>query len=154
MGNSMPVILYSIMILAGLLFIFLAVNQRMKAKRAEETWQTIPGVITNSQIQTHHSRNSKGQSRTSYEPCVNYQYQIMGSSYTGNSIGFGKANYDFNKANSIIAKYPQGATVMVHYNPEDPQKAVLETKASGFATFLAVGIIFLIIGCAALILTL
>ena len=50
------------------------------------------------------------------------------------------------KAEEKLAEYPKGAMVMVHYDPEDAAKSVLETKANSFVTNLVVGILTLVVG--------
>jgi hypothetical protein len=132
--------------IGGLIFIGVAINQYMKAKKADKTWLTVPGVVLNSDIRVHRSRSSKGQTTTSYEPQVSYQYQVNLQTYNGDRLGFGSGSYGKAKADRKIAIYPQGAQVIVHYDPADPSKAVLETKAMGGVTFLTLGIILIVMG--------
>jgi hypothetical protein len=133
-------------IAGGIIFIIIGIAQKRKAQKAAETWLAVPGVILSSGVNEHHSRNSKGHTTTTYRPYVSYQYEVMGQPYTGNQIGFGTAGYGHGKAMSIIAAYPQGAPVTVHYDPADPAKAVLETKDVGGGSFVIIGIIFLVVG--------
>ena len=149
MDNS-NIIIYVAFLIGGLLFIFLAINQYMKAKKAEKTWLTAPGVVLNSDIQVRQSRSSKGQTTRSYLPQVSYQYQVNDQTYTGDRLGFGSGSYGKGKANKIIAVYPQGAQVTVHYDPADPSKAVLETTATDGVKFIALGIILIVMGAVAI----
>jgi hypothetical protein len=152
--ENINIIWYIALILGGLIFIGVAINQFMKAKKAEKTWLTIPGIVLNSAIKVNRSRNSKGQTTTNYEPQVSYQYQVKDQTYNGDRLGFGKASYGKGKADKKIALYPQGAQVTVHYDPADPSKAVLETKAMGGGLFLTLGIILLVLGIVAIFLLL
>ena len=145
-------LIFGAFILGGVLFIGLAINQFMKARKAAETWPVAAGTVLNSSVQTHTRRNSRGQTTRSYEPRVSYQYQVGGQTFTGERLGFGNASYGQGKADKKIALYPQGAPVSVHYDPADPSKAVLETKAAGGASYLALGIILLVVGVFGLIL--
>lgn len=140
------------MFAVGLVMLIVWSSQRKKAKAAE-AWPTIQGVILSAGLQEHRHHDSKTH-RTSvtYEPMVTYQYSLMGQSYQGNSLAFGHASYDYNSANRKIAAYPQGAQVMVHYDPVDPAKAVLETKAAGGAVLIVIGILFMVLGAAVTIL--
>jgi len=139
-------------IAGGLIFIFIGIAQKRAAKKAAETWLTVPGVILSSGVNEHRSRNSKGHTTTTYRPYVSYRYEVMGLPYTGNQLGFGTAGYGHGKAMSVIGAYPQGAPVTVHYDPADPSKAVLETKDVGGGSFVVVGIIFLVVGVLAFLL--
>jgi uncharacterized integral membrane protein len=144
--DNFNIIIYVAFLIGGLIFIGVAINQYMKAKKAEKTWLTAPGVVLNSDIQVRQSRSSRGQTTRSYLPQVSYQYQVKDQTYTGDRLGFGSGSYGKGKANKIIAVYPQGAQVTVHYDPADPSKAVLETKATAGGSLLALGIILLVMG--------
>lgn len=153
MGN-INIYLYVALILGGLIFIGVAINQVMKARKAEKTWLTVPGIVLNSAIKVNRSRNSKGQTTTNYEPQVSYQYQVKDQTYNGDRLGFGSGRFGKAKADRKIALYPQGAQVSVHYDPADPSKAVLETKAMGGGLNLTLGIILLVLGIVGIFLSL
>jgi hypothetical protein len=138
--------LFILMLIGGLFFIGLAIRQNMKAKKAEETWLTTTGVVLSSTVKVQRSRNTKGQTRITYIPQVSYQYQVGDQTYTGDRLGFGSGSYGQAKANQKSIDYPQGGQVIVHYDPADPAKAVLETKAQGAGTFIVLGIILLAMG--------
>jgi hypothetical protein len=150
--DNFNIYLFIAVLIGGLFFIGMAINQYMKAKKAEKTWLTAPGVVLTSELKVNRSRNSRGQTTTSYIPQVSYQYQVKDQTYNGNRLGFGSTGYGQGKANKKIALYPQGAQVTVHYNPADPSKAVLETKAANFGMYLALGIILLGLGIMGLVL--
>lgn len=139
-----------IFLLVGLILVFVAISQRKKAQAAE-AWPVAPGLILSSGLANHNSYDSDSGSTTNYEPQVQYQYTIMGQPYTGNQLSFGTAQYDYNTAAKKIAPYPQGTPVTVHYDPSNPVNAVLETKAAAGGILLAIGILFIVIGLAAII---
>jgi hypothetical protein len=153
MGNT-NLIWYIGLLLVGLILIGVAISQNRKAKKAEKTWLTVPGVVLNSEVKVNRSRNSKGRTTTSYSPWVNYQYQVKDQTYTGARIGFGSGDYGRSKSDKMIAGYPQGAPVTVHYDPADPSKAVLETKALGGGLYLVLGILAIGLGIVGLVLSL
>ena len=146
--------LYIAFILGGIIFIGAAINQIQKAKKAEKTWLTVHGTVLKSSIKVNRNRNSKGQTTTNYEPQVNYQYQVKDQTYSGDRLGFGSGRFGKAKADKKIALYPQGAQVIVHYDPADPSKAVLETKALGGGLNLILGILLLVLGIVGLYLSL
>jgi len=77
---------------------------------------------------------------------VAYKYTIMGRDYTGSRIAFGSNTFTRKKSEEIIARYPVGQPVMVHYNPDKLEYAVLEAEAQGGTASLVVGIIFIVVG--------
>jgi hypothetical protein len=142
----MLIIVFTIVfVLIGAALFAFGIAQRNKAKAAQ-AWPTAPGVILASGLDQHTSYDSDRGSSTTYAPQVQYQYDVMGSTYTGNQLAFGNASYDYRTASKRIAPYPQGAQVTVHYDPANPANAVLETKASGSVILLVLGVIFAGIG--------
>jgi hypothetical protein len=139
-------ILYIAFIVLGVFFIGMAIMQQLKAKKAEKSWPTAPGVILSSVVGTHLSHSSRGGTTTQYMPEVAYDYQVNEITYKGSSVGFGKSTASSRKATEIVSRYPQGTSVTVHYDPKDPAKAVLETKAYSFGSNLALGIIIAVMG--------
>jgi hypothetical protein len=139
-------------VLGGLVCILVAIIQRANAKVAE-SWPTAPGQIISSGLQaiSSYSSSSSTHSTTNYAPTVQYNYTIMGHTYTGYQLAFGNVQYDYRTAARKLAPYPQGAQVIVHYDPSDLTNAVLETKAAGSGIFYAIGIVFLIVGILAFI---
>ena len=149
--ENFSIILYIIFIIGGLIFFALAINQFRKAKKAAETWLTASGVVLDSSVTVHRSRTSKGNTSISYKPQVNYEYQVKDQKYSSDRIGFGSTSYSLRgKADKAIANYLQGAQVTVYYDPADPSKAVLETKAMGGVSFIVLGVILLVMGLIAI----
>lgn len=130
----------------GLALLLVGISSRKKAKAAE-AWPTAPGIIQNSGLQENRHYDSEDHhTEINYEPQVQYQYSVMGQTYNGDHLAFGKASYDFRTASKKIAPYPQGAAVTVHYDPANPTNAVLETKAAGGVVLLIIGVLFMAIG--------
>lgn len=136
----------------GLIFLLVSLLQMKKAKAAA-SWPVTTGVVLTSSLAERRSHNSKTHHTTiTYEPKVQYEYSLMGQKFSGNRVTFGYASYDRTTAENKIAPYPQGGTVQVHYDPDDPSKAVLEPKAAGGTSSIVVAVIFFIVGLALLIL--
>ena len=87
-------------------------------------WLTAPGEILSSDIQKDFDRGM-----TAYRAEVSYRYEVSGREYVCNRVFFGDEVYtsDSGVAWRIVRKYRPGAKVMVHYNRQDPNEAVLET---------------------------
>jgi hypothetical protein len=93
--------------------------------RASAAWPTVPG-----KIERTGTRRTSGAYRTVfYELTLAYRYEVDGVPYTGDMAQFGPprvTNRDF--IEGLAEKYPVGKDVTVHYDPEAPEIAVLETS--------------------------
>ena len=141
----MSPIVYGVFVVFGLVFIIISITSRKRAKAAL-TWPTIPGVVLASRVDIHTSTDSDGHRTTTYKPVVDYQYTIMGQEYRASRIAFGSNTFSSKKSESIIAMYPPNQAVTVHYNPDKPQDAVLETEVHGGTVSLIVGIVLIGVG--------
>jgi hypothetical protein len=152
-GSTAGLIIFVLGLVFGGIGIILVISALVSRKRAQaaQNWPTTMGQVLSAEIQEHRSYDRNDHhTRLSYEPVVQYSYAVGGQAYSGNRIGFGANSFDQRTAQTKIASYAPGAGITVHYNPENPSKAVLETNASGSNIFLIVGIIFAIIGLLAL----
>lgn len=134
-----------IVALVGVVFAIIGFVSRRRAALSQ-SWPTVSGEVLTSTIVQHHSTDSDGSSSTSFEPLVEYRYTVIGSEMIGKKIAFGANQFDFGTAQRIIGRYPTGSAVQVHYNPDKPTEAVLETRANGGMVFLVVGIVLVIAG--------
>lgn len=130
----------------GLLLIVLAVLQKMKAKKAAESWPTTSGTVEKSELSVSHDTDSDGTSSTTYSAHVVYSYKVGGVNYKNDSIGFGKSSGGRKKAEKKLAEYPAGRSVTVYYDPDNATKAVLEPVATTFGLMLTIGIILIVLG--------
>ena len=140
-------ILCGVMVLAGLVTLSRAVHGHMKARRAEG-WPTVEGKIISSELQTFGSGT-----RAQCTPRVLYQYTVDGTVHSSEQIGvIGVAgSWRQSDAKATVERYSPGATVTVHYHPDDPDWAVLETSDPGkFWVLLLTGTVCLIVGAAVL----
>ena len=79
-------------------------------------WPSIKGTIIESFI-TKYNRGSHA--------TIRYTYSINDISYTSNRVTF----YDFNIL-GWAEKYPKGAEVIVYFDPDFPERSVLEPGAN------------------------
>jgi hypothetical protein len=97
------------------------------------SWPVTEGTITSSQVE---SWGSGAHDPIDYRPAITYQYQVGGKTYNGSQISSGATFYggvnvdEYEQANAIVSNYPVGSIVEVHYNPNNPNNAVLETQSS------------------------
>jgi hypothetical protein len=92
--------------------------------RASRRWPTVPGVVQADEVERR-----QGSFFMFYKLALRYRYEVGGISYDGDRVQFGPARV---AARELIAKlatkYPPGARVIVHYDPNDPSAALLETS--------------------------
>lgn len=130
--------------LGGIYLIYLGFKNQQKA-RASQGWLLTTGRIVESSVSQHWSHDSEGGSRLSYSAHIRYEYGVSGQTFISSQVAFGPApsSYRSARAQAEANRYPVGAAVTVYYNPDNPQEAVLEQRASGTATVWIVGIAFL-----------
>jgi hypothetical protein len=149
---NITIVVYLIFLVAGLGFIYFAFRQKSKAKLAGETWPTVPGKVMDSRVASHTSFRN-GRQSTQIAAVVKYEYQVMGQAYESDTLGFGNTGSGRKNATAKVAEYPAGSSVTVHYDPADPSKAVLETKAYGFVTNLLIAAFLIVLGVGGLLLS-
>lgn len=137
----------------GLGLLLFARNARRKAQ-ASLSWPTVPGTVSVSDVKYDVSTSGSGDNEfqtETFTPVVKYQYSVQGVEHTGSRIAFGAMNQSQNAAHAVVARYPVGASVTVHYNPEKPGEAVLETRASGGTALAVLGGLFLLVGVGSIV---
>ena len=119
---------------------------------ASQGWPAVQGQVTEAHVEHSTHSDSDGGIQYSYSPRLSYTYQAGGNTYYSDKITFG-FQQTFNseaKAQAALQRYPVGGNVTVYYNPANPEEAVLERAAGGFAVSLVIGILFVFIAlCAA-----
>ncbi|MCC6498783.1 MAG: DUF3592 domain-containing protein [Anaerolineales bacterium] len=104
--------------------IFLAIIFATRRKMAAvQSWSPTMGMVLASYLE----RRSSSDGSTNY-PVVQYSYQVGGQSYQGAKIAPGM-EVGGTGAGKVVNRYPEGAQVMVFYDPNNPSDAVLEKNA-------------------------
>ena len=90
---------------------------------AATRWPTAPGVVTGSDV-----RVSCGGRGCSHLPDILYVYEIDSERLSSDRVTFGGVMLDWTtpEADEVVARYPVGASVSVHYDPRNHEEAVLE----------------------------
>ena len=96
------------------------IASRVKPKhRTARVWREVTGTILKSEVRFDWE---------DYLPVVEYQYEVDGVSYRGNTIVIGPL-IQFNwkgPATRVIERFPVGASVTVYVDPTNPRRAVLQ----------------------------
>lgn len=105
--------------------VFLGVIFFMRRKMAAVSqWPSTMGAVNASYLE----RRSSSEGGSTNYPVVQYSYQIGGQTYQSTKLAPGP-EVGGTGAGKVVARYPEGAQVMVFYNPQNPSDAVLERKA-------------------------
>jgi hypothetical protein len=92
-------------------------------------WPVAEGKIRTSEIREFLSGTSGDRNRTrNYTPSILFEYTVGGQQYSGRTVYRGQAagDADATEAEVLHARYPEGATVEVHYEPRNPANSLLE----------------------------
>jgi len=113
-----------IMIL-GALYGFFGIFQQLVTAKSATGWPTSPGTVTSAYLREDITNKGRGKAWTME---LEYRYTVDGTEHTGTAIHLGSfPSYGTEKqAKEVEAKYREGNSVTVYYNPKDPTKAVLE----------------------------
>jgi hypothetical protein len=136
-------IIILVLAVLGLLLFFIYFRNLARA-RASEGWPAVQGTITESWVDESITTEDDGSVSSRYTPRVRYRYSVMGKEFQGERIAFGPGiSGNRSSAEKVLARYPKGSAVLVYYNQEKPDDAVLERSIS--KSLLLVGALFLAI---------
>jgi Protein of unknown function (DUF3592) len=104
---------------------------------ASEKWPTTKGSIELSQLGSGTRRQRLGPGKRYYYPEIRYRYRVGEREYLSERISADEVfilgarditdmKADPSDAQRILTRYPEGATVRVFYDPDDPRDALLE----------------------------
>jgi hypothetical protein len=129
----------------GLLALMFFIGARRYSKQAAN-WPSVRGKIVSSSVESYEERDSDHTLRTRYRPAVEFAYTVRGLEYRSRQIKVGlEVSGARAYAEKVVAKYPAGSEVEVHYDPADPSTAALENPTG------ATWIVFLVaLACFAL----
>ena len=118
-----------LVVVLGLFALVMAVFARMVGleARAVRKWPTTPGRITQSEVVTttqEHRRARSGAVRyvTMYVPRIVFTYQVDGTSFKGDNIGWSGSASTPALAEKHVKRYA-ASPGRVFYNPQDPTKS-------------------------------
>ena len=114
-------------------------------------WPSVTGTITASRYQESPVGTADGDEHVHYFANVAYRYVVDDKPYNCERIAFHGIDPHTRllAVQAIVDRYPVGATVPVHYNPDAPGEAVLEVRNPGLATPVLVtvfGLLMLVAG--------
>jgi hypothetical protein len=131
--------------LGGILLLALLCSARRQAAEASR-WPVTGGHVVASTVEHYRTRVGgarSGRLVTFYEPVIEYSYRVDGREYHSTQISFGgKLAGSEELARAKAARYPQGADVVVHYDPKNPSNAALDAKVAYAKPLLVLALVF------------
>ena len=114
----------------------------MNKNKAAANWPTVPGVIISAELESY-VKHDDGDATTMYRPLITYEYEVEGQVYTNNRVrvqAFVATNMQ-SVSSKKLEEYPVGGAVDVHYDPLNPEDALLEIDPSKINVPMIIGII-------------
>lgn len=143
-----------IFVLVGGIFALVGAYIHSAGERTK-SWPVTDGTIESSQLESYMSTSTSGSGssrRTSttemFRPQIRYRYQVDGREFSGTRVwAVDYSSSGRGEMQAVVDRYPVGQAAQVHYDPEKPENAVLETGAGWLGTiFMAIGIFFVLLG--------
>src|SRR5262245_21068148 len=127
-------IIFSLAISVGGCFIFYLTIQELWQAKVSAGWPTVKGQISSSFIQENKGR------WVTYSPKISYRYSVNGATLEGSVIGYGQLGWGAytesqDKAANQIAQYPLNKTVVVYYDTQTHNSAILDPWNNDFSVY-------------------
>lgn len=134
-------------LLAGLFSIRVGRKNR-KLAEASASWSSTTGKVLALSI-AERERRTNDSSYTVYQPTIEYAYEVAGTAYAGQRLGFANSERTTKSAaQKLLAGYAVGQPVTVFYDPAGPQSATLSTSTSGTKVSEIFGVVLAVAGLA------
>jgi Protein of unknown function (DUF3592) len=125
----------AIALFTGAALVGLSLWLRSRSKQCLH-WPSVIGQVTESRVDDTHVDMTK--------PVLRYRYEVGGQAYVGFRASFSGHGVSRAAMDQLLRPFPQGSTVKVYYNPQDPASAVLNnTTPSHWQYWLLFGVGFL-----------
>ena len=110
-------------------FVSVVSSKILAEREAAACWSVAPGMIVEAQVES--VRASKGGKQ--FRARVRYLYDIVGNRYESTRYAFFPlASSDIETQQAVLDRFSLGSPVDIHYNPRDPDKAVLDVEFAFF----------------------
>jgi hypothetical protein len=91
------------------------------------SYETTEATVLSSEVEEDVRNDPDGGTERRYYPDVTYEYTVDGETYENSNVmpGPGRSSSGQNRAQNIVENHPEGETVTVHYDPENPSNSFL-----------------------------
>lgn len=151
MGRILLASLGGVFFLVGAgLGLFLGLPTISDAK-ASKSWPKVDGIVIESRVEMRRSSggaNGRNNGPT-YKAIVVYDYKVDDQPHSCDRIWFGSDISTSNRGQmrDTVKQYPEGKTIQVYYDPENPSEAVLQPGAFFSSYFMVIfGGVFAFVG--------
>jgi preprotein translocase subunit SecG len=123
------------------IFLGLIIVQGNKTK----SWEPVSATVIESRVVSE--KDSDGD--TMYSAEIRYQYVVDGNTYISDNWYFNEGEFQTSARSMMenrVNEYPEGSTITVYYNPENPSEACIRQGSPIWARITSIGIaLFMII---------
>jgi hypothetical protein len=147
MKTQVPVVFSLALMIIGLGVALYSFKQ-ISLARGSYNWPSVPAKIVSSEVKATQREAEKKRVYTTYSADIAFQYTVNGKEFTSNLAMIDQPPKTFSTdAQTLVQKYPPGSTVMAHYNPQNPNQAILEmgVARSTYVAFV-VGVVLAALG--------
>lgn len=104
------------------------------------SWPTVSGTVLKSEVDTRLGKGPR------HLLVVRYEYTVDGRRYDSDRVFFAQTAYRFRaNAEAVAERFPVGSHPAVHFDPDDPGIAVLDTSAGKVGSAIWWSIAFLLV---------
>lgn len=114
--------------------------------KLQKTTALVIETSISSGLSTYHAQSSGYNQKISYRPSIQYQYMVDGQQYTNDTYAqrpFLLNNQGIIKR--ILDNYPEGSTVDIYYNPDNPQESFLQKGYGGAVNLILLSVLLLFV---------
>jgi hypothetical protein len=88
---------------------------------ASASWPTAPGRVLSAR-----ASSSTSDKKTSYSASVKYEFTVGDAQHPGWRVSYRSHATSYEYVQDVLARFPVGQEISVHYEPGNPQRSVLE----------------------------
>jgi hypothetical protein len=99
-----------------------ALSQTSGVRLAARRWPAAPGTIIGAEVRVAPGSDEE----PFYDAVVRYAYTVQGQEYEGAQDDLTYVSNVQDAAQAIVARYQVGASVLVYYDPQAPQRALID----------------------------
>jgi hypothetical protein len=139
-------VLFGVIALAvGVILYVVQFRQGLRAD-ASKRWPKVAATIVASALEPSPEHKRR------YRAAIQYRYRVGGKDYQSDRIFWGGNEGRKRHMESVVATYSDGASVAVHYDPQNPAEAVIDpTQHTGSRATVVYAMAMITIGLFALI---
>jgi hypothetical protein len=114
----------------------------LRKARESVNWPTAPGKVLSSEVV------DAGEDNMQFDAAITYAYRVEGETRRNDQVALGQwATSDVKPVRRLVREFPEGASITVYYNPDDPAEAVLKTGPTFQSWMIPVmGVVFFFFG--------